>query len=314
MRAVFVGVKLGLGSLLFEAVLIRIQHYIFRFRIVGFLVWPFVLSFGAFVGVPDDVSALPGLPTAEPVTFRAADDVVVHGMFYGAASAKADSPIVVMFHQAGSNSAEYAPIAPRVAEKGFHCLAIDQRSGGYKWSEHNRTVRDLGRSTMFLKAYPDLEAAIGWVRKRGLKGPLLVWGSSYSASLVFKLAALNPNVHGVLAFSPGEHLGPGEPVRSWAARVHVPVYVTSASGDEVLQAKRIFDAVPSSDKIQFDPPTGIHGSSTLRSDRNPTGIEENWQAVGEFLERWGWETHATPSLSNVSPQRDGIGSATGSGG
>jgi hypothetical protein len=39
-------------------------------------------------------------------------------------------PYILLSHQAGSNRAEYAPIAPRLVKPGFNCLAIDQRSGG----------------------------------------------------------------------------------------------------------------------------------------------------------------------------------------
>ncbi|RMF23772.1 MAG: alpha/beta hydrolase [Deltaproteobacteria bacterium] len=204
--------------------------------------------------------------------------------------------VALLFHQAGSNAAEYVPIAPRLTRLGLTCLAIDQRAGGRMWGRGNRTVARLGRSTDFLAAYPDLEAAVAWARKHRPKGPVLVWGSSYTAALVLRLAAEHPKqVDGVLSFSPGEYLGPGEPVRGWASEVRQPLFVTSAPGAEVYAAARIIEVSPSPDKQQFVPQVGVHASSILREDRNPGATEPVWQAVAAFLTRVIGETAAPGS-------------------
>jgi dienelactone hydrolase len=194
------------------------------------------------------------------------------------------APLVVLFHQAGSNAAEYEPIAERLVGWGWNALAVDSRSGGKMWGRNNRTVMRLGRSTDFLTAYADLEAAVEWARARGYTDPLVVWGSSYTSALVFRLAAEHPEVDAVMSFSPGEYLGPEEPVRAWASKVTVPIFVTTATGHEVATARRILDASPSSRKTQYEPRVGVHGSSTLRTDRDPGGAEENWGAVRAFLD------------------------------
>jgi dienelactone hydrolase len=111
----------------------------------------------------------------------------------------------------------------------------------------------------------------------------VAWGSSYTSALVFRLAAEHSEVGAVMAFSPGEYLGPNEPVRGWAGLVTVPVFVTSAGGAEAETACRIIEAVPAATKYQLVPQFGVHGSSTLRSDRNPAGAAENWTAVETFL-------------------------------
>jgi dienelactone hydrolase len=52
----------------------------------------------------------------------------------------------------------------------------------------------------------------------------------------------------------------------------------------VAQGKAILDAASARQKVQFVPYiAGVHGSSTLRSDRNPKGAAENWAAVKAFL-------------------------------
>ena len=247
-----------------------------------------LLLLALFVGDPAVAANDSTKPTAaeppaaaRPLALESADGVAVSADLYEAAGAKA-APIVLLFHQAGSNAAEYATIAPRLVRLGFSGLAIDLRAGGRLWGRNNRTVLQLGRSSEFHAAYADMEAALEWARAQGYPR-ILAWGSSYTAALVFRLAAEHSDVAAVLSFSPGEYLGPGEPVRERAAQVRVPIFVTSATGHEVDTARWILAASPAETKIQHVPTIGVHGSSTLREDRNPGGTDENWAAVEVFL-------------------------------
>jgi dienelactone hydrolase len=211
-----------------------------------------------------------------PLTLTASDGVKVFAWQYPAGGT--GKPAILLFHQAGSNHAEYSTIAPRLAAKGYPCLAIDQRSGGRMWGTANRTAKALGREADSLSALPDLEAALAWTKK-----PAIVWGSSYSASLAFLLAAKHPqDVAAVLAFSPGEYLGDPHLVESNARRLHMPVFIDSAKDDgEIAVARTIAGACGAT---HFVPRiAGVHGSSTLRVDRNPAGAAENWDAVDAFV-------------------------------
>lgn len=194
------------------------------------------------------------------------------------------SATIVLFHQAGSSGYEYADIAPRLNALGYSTLVVDQRSGGNLYGP-NRTVIKYGKSTaQYIDALPDLEAALNWARLQGQ--PVILWGSSYSASLALRIAADNPTlVTAVLAFSPGEYFDDKRFVRTAAAKIKVPVFVTQGmEAKEFAQSEPIFDAVASGQKTLFRPRVGgIHGASTLRTDRNPTGASENWQAVMQFL-------------------------------
>ena len=224
---------------------------------------------------------------AEPVTLTADDGVKVHGEFWPAANAKA--PLILAFHQAGSSRAEYAPLAPRLNQAGFSVLAIDQRSGGDEFGGSNQTVAALGRSTAYAAALPDLEAALAWGRAKAQGAPVLVWGSSYSAALVFLLAAAHPgDVQAVLAFSPGEYLGTSGAVRKAAQSVRVPVFITQSSDkDEISASRTILAAIPGTSKTLFvAAKNGVHGSATLRADRNAAGAEQNWAAVLAFLAKF----------------------------
>jgi len=224
---------------------------------------------------------------ADSISFIARDHVQLFVDYYS--TGKEEKPLILLFHQAGSNRGEYATIGPMLAALGFNALAIDQRSGGNAWGRTNETVKRLGKSTGYDEALPDLEAALQWAKSSGETGPIILWGSSYSAALVFLLAASHPReVNAILAFSPGEYLRGPSTVRKAAAQVSIPIFVTSAKDPkEIAVAKSIFDASPSVEKIRFVPQiAGVHGSSTLREDQNPDGTEENWVAVKQFLAKF----------------------------
>jgi alpha-beta hydrolase superfamily lysophospholipase len=215
----------------------------------------------------------------QAVNLRARDGVSISGMAYAADHPKA---IVLLFHQADSSKAEYATIAPRLAAAGFTALAIDQRSGGDLFGP-NETARRLGKEASFEQAKPDLEAALDWATAKHL--PVVLWGSSYSASLVFEVAADHPQeVSAVMAFSPGEYFDDMKAVAKAAAKVRAPIYVTSAPDtDEVSDAKAILAASPARSKTQYVPQIGVHGSSTLIESQDPKGAAENWKHALAFL-------------------------------
>jgi dienelactone hydrolase len=214
--------------------------------------------------------------------------VKVFGTYYPAASASA--PIILLFHQAGSNREEYAPIAPRLVSANFSALAIDARHGGKMWNHENETVTSLGHEASYLEALADLEAALAWAHKQNPSRKVIVWGSSYSACLIFVLAANHPGeIAGLLSFSPAEYFQNKTLVHDAAAKVNIPVFITSAKDTEEEEAARsIFSATADEkDRVLFVPRiAGVHGSSTLREDRNPGGAAENWSAVLAFLKRF----------------------------
>ncbi len=218
---------------------------------------------------------------ATPIDFKARDGVTVHADF----NAPAGTPrgTILLFHMAGSNYAEYAPIAPRLAAAGFATLAVDARSGGRLWGRDNATAAGVKGNPGYQAALPDLEAALAEAHRRGA-APVIAWGSSYSAALVFELAQRHPEVAAVLAFSPGEYID-GVSIAGEAAKLKVPVFVTSAAdAGEIAAAKAIVGAVPGKLGHQYVPRAGVHGSSTLRTDRNPRGAADNFTAVMAFLD------------------------------
>ena len=228
----------------------------------------------------------PPTPAPGPVSFEASDGVTVYANSFAGATPQA--PVIILFHQADSSKNEYETIAPRLMRLGYNVLAIDQRSGGDLYPPANETVQHLGKSTEnYLDVLPDMDAAFAWVKKNYPGAPIYAWGSSYSAALVFAFAARHTHdVAAVLAFSPGEYLPDKHFVEKAAHRVRVPAFIDSAStASEEEIARTIYDALRSRLKVDYVPKNGIHGSSTLREDRDPDGAAENWEAVTAFLAR-----------------------------
>jgi pimeloyl-ACP methyl ester carboxylesterase len=221
-------------------------------------------------------------PEPEAVELTAADGITVAGTYRRAADPRA---LILLFHQRGSSRAEYFEIGPRLAANGYSSLAIDQRGGGDRWRVPNAAAEQWGEAQSHLDAMPDLEAAFAWGAALGL--PLILWGSSYSAALIFPLAAAHPGrVRALLAFSPGDYLDSGAVLKA-AGELDVPVFISSATTlNETAHAQPVFDAVASADKEYFLPATGgEHGSLTLIRSENPQGHEEMWGAVLAFLAR-----------------------------
>nr|WP_315384107.1 alpha/beta hydrolase [uncultured Sphingomonas sp.] len=219
--------------------------------------------------------------SAEPVSLRAADGIRIAGVYTRAAKPKA---LLLLFHQAESGKDEYALLAPQLAQAGYSSLRIDQRAGGTLFGV-NETVKMLGHSASYAEAKQDLDAAFAWGLQQKL--PIILWGSSYSAALIFPVAAEHPGqVKALLAFSPGEYLDDKGAVARAAAKVTAPIFVTSAQdGKEEDAARAILAASPSKQKTQFVPKLGgVHGSSTLLRTKNPNGAQEAWRATRAFLD------------------------------
>lgn len=199
--------------------------------------------------------------------------------------------LVLLFHQAGWSRGEYREIAPKLVKAGYRVMAVDQRSGGavngVKNETHRRATR-MGLARGYLDAYADLEAALVYARKELAAARVIVWGSSYSASLVVRLAAEHPEeVAGVMAFSPGEYFKKRKSsayIRDLAKRVKQPLFITS-SKPEREEVKPIFDASPAEKKILFTPASkGQHGSRALWNKWSDSDVY--WAAVNGFLQEY----------------------------
>jgi len=222
-------------------------------------------------------------PSGDITLIIANDKTRVYSRFYRALNN--NHKIALLFHQAGSNSMEYEPVLSAFHIAGFDTLTVDQRSGGTRWGVDNMTVKHLGASTEYAEAYPDLEAALQYAVRRKYK-KILVVGSSYSASLAIVLASKNPDkILAVAAFSPGEYFPDKSWIKTAAARLKVPLYISGAA-NERQRVEEVIIRADDNDVTYYRPAVSVHGVSSLRKSENPEGYKSNMENFSKFLGRF----------------------------
>ncbi|HBH47111.1 MAG TPA: hypothetical protein DDX98_00630 [Bacteroidales bacterium] len=217
----------------------------------------------------------------DKVSFHAEDGLKITADLY---LIDFSEPFILLFHQAESSRGEYNDIAPRLNKLGYNCLAVDLRSGQKSNYVKNETALRASRqniSSRFIDSQKDIEAAINYVLKYNQK-PVILFGSSYSASLALIMASNNPRVSSVIAFSPGEYFRPEVIVQEEISELNQPVFI-AASEIEYPYVKEITSAVVSSKKMLFKPSQsrGVHGAKALWETNE--GNSEYWLVLSQFF-------------------------------
>lgn len=240
-----------------------------------------LLSFATFLSI-----SLIGQQEVKTISFNSLDGIEITADLYEIENKEA--PLILLFHQASYSRGEYLKIAPVLNNMGFRCLAIDQRSGNAINGVENETFKRAAaknKGTQYADAAIDLEAALKYAKENLSANKIIVWGSSYSSSLVFYLASKYPEeVKGILSFSPGEYfLLNGKTVRLYAAKVKCPVFVTSAKNEKGAW-KDIYEAIPGDKRFFLPEHQGLHGSKALWPTSK--GSQDYWQAVEAYLSQF----------------------------
>lgn len=199
----------------------------------------------------------------EQVEFHARDGLLVGASCYEAPERAA---VVVLCHRSHFNRAEYRETAPRLRDRGMTCLALDQRSGMAAHGVRNQTydrAKELGLPTGYASARPDIEAAVDFATVSFPDRPVIVVGSSYSASLALVIAAEETaSVAAIAAFSPGECLK-GIRVTDSVQTLNRPTFVT-ASADEMPDTHALMHNADPRCITWYEPSAqGAHGSRSL---------------------------------------------------
>ncbi len=220
----------------------------------------------------------------QKVTFKAADGLQVTADLY---LGKPNSPFIILFHQAGYSRGEYLEIAPKLINFGYSCLAVDLRSGGevnFVKNETAERAKAQKLSTNYIDALPDILASIDYARAMVQK-PVILFGSSYSASLSLIVASESVKVGGVVACSPGEYFSDSTYVKRRLNLPKKPVFVTG-SRYEIRVIKLLVDNVPPANLVVADPGkfTGTHGASTFWENKPES--KEMWLALTMFFSRF----------------------------
>lgn len=219
---------------------------------------------------------------ADMITFPSLDGLTITADLYHISD---DAPTILLCHQARYSRGEYIEMAIRLGKMGYNCLAIDQRSGDKVNNVINETAkraRDKGLPGEYIDALPDIEAALKYIAGRYNQKIILV-GSSYSASLVLKIASESDDVRAIIAFSPGEYFGSEISIKESIKGMTIPVFVTS-SKSESAELTKLVDELDSNVVTHFIPTSsGDHGSKVLWSSERHN--VEYWDALTSFLEK-----------------------------
>jgi len=217
----------------------------------------------------------------ETITFKSKDGLVITADLYLEFS---DAPLIILCHQAGYSRGEYIEAAAKFNIWGFMCLAIDQRSGNAVNGVVNETNAEAvrkGLPTTYLDAEQDIVAAVDFAFEH-LSKDIFIMGSSYSASLVLKIANEDKRIKAVMSFSPGEYFKGKLNVTEAAAGLSKPVFATS-SKREAGDVSGVLRMIPDSNqKVHFIPKgNGVHGTKALWQS-NDNNVEY-WDALKKFL-------------------------------
>jgi len=192
-------------------------------------------------------------------------------------------PYMILCHQAGYSRGEYDETNKKFSKFMYNCLAIDLRSGDEVNGVKNETAaraKEKNKPTGYLDAEQDILAAIDYAFAKSKKKVILV-GSSYSASLVLKIAAKDERVKAVLAFSPGEYFGKAYSLKDNIKSIPVPVF-TASSKEEGPALTKLMDNIQAPKKQQFTPASkGDHGSKALWKENQ--NAHEYWLAILMFM-------------------------------
>jgi len=222
------------------------------------------------------------------ITATTTDGITIFGEQYFA-DLDHSSPLILLFHQGRSNGrAEYGPLVDWLNLNGFRAIAWDQRSGGGLYGQNNRTENDLSDEAEggYCAASADLQAALDYVSTHGLARRVIVWGSSYSGALVFRLAAENADqVAGLISFSPSSGNAVAECRASLSVKdVKAPLFVLRPASEMArltsLQQKDIL--IENGAKF-LTVENGIHGSSMLVDSRTEYDMSQTRETVLEWL-------------------------------
>lgn len=192
-------------------------------------------------------------------------------------------PYIILLHQAKSSRGEFREIALRFNKLNYNCLAVDLRSGDEKGGVANETAqraKNSEKNAEYLDAIQDIVGAIDYVSKKSKK-PVILLGSSYSASLALVVGKDDNRVGAVMAFSPGEYFDNTLNVQKTIAGFNKPLFA-ACPADEEPYVTSLLSNVTSNKKLLFAPSRGgKHGAKTLMKSNPNSG--DYWLNIINFL-------------------------------
>lgn len=216
------------------------------------------------------------------IVFYSSDGLAVTADLYYVSEAY---PFVVFLHQKGYSRGEYNDIADKILNLNYNGLAVDLRVGGEVNYIENETAvfaNEKEFPTSLEDIEKDIKAAIDYAYERTDK-PVILFGSSFSASLSLKIAIQNPKVQAVIAFNPANFAENGFTLKDQMKYLDKPLFIATNDAekshiDQLLKNKQNDDDVtlflPNDGK-------GEHGAKALWE--TSVNSKEYWFALSLFF-------------------------------
>lgn len=223
---------------------------------------------------------------SKEIHFYASDSLKIYGDLY---HVDHNRPVILLFHQARANGrGEYGELVRTLLDKNYNLLILDQRSGGQVFGNYNRTVAEIPLNRYgYCDAYQDLEGALDYAIAAGYNGKKVIWGSSYSAGLVVKLAYNRPDdVDAALAFSPaaGEPMAGCQP-NELLQHVKIPLLVMRPQREtEIPSVQTQLQLAEEHGHQTYVVANGVHGSSMMVASRVKEDVSPQWKVVHQFID------------------------------
>jgi len=203
----------------------------------------------------------------ELVSFKAKDGLDITANLYEIDSVY---PYVLLFHQAGSSKGEFKEIAIKILKLKYNVLAVDLRSGDAMNFSPNVTAalaKEKNYPHSHIDARQDIVAAINYAYEKSGNQKVIIFGSSYSASLCLLEGKNNDKVKAVIAFSPGEYFQPQIVLQEELMGYKKKIFV-ACSDSEYKYTKLLLSGVEEKYKTIFSPRenSGRHGAKALWKD------------------------------------------------
>lgn len=215
------------------------------------------------------------------VEFLSSDSLVITADHY---YSRKDNPYILLFHTEQSSRGEFDELAERFVKMQYNCLAVDLRSGnkfGFIKNETAERAFNAAIDTRIEAGAMDILAAIEYAGKFN-NSPVVLLGSSSSASLCIQVAENNQNVKGIMAFSPGEFFIPGLDLSSLLPGMKTPIFVAGNTSEEPYLIE-MFSGLDPEYKSFISPPANAEGRGiSLLFNENPAH-DEYWMAVLIFI-------------------------------
>lgn len=215
------------------------------------------------------------------VEFFSSDSVLITADHY---YSRKENPYILLFHTEKSSRGEFDSLAYRFVKMQYNCLAVDLRTGDKYGFVHNETAERVHEGGLDIdtdNAEEDIIAAINFVSSFNGK-PIVLLGSSSSASLCVKIASRNPKVKAVMAFSPGEFFLPEFKLASVLPGMKTPLFI-AGNPEEQPYINEIFSDLNDQYKSFMPPPDHALGRGARLLLMGNPARDEYWLAVLIFI-------------------------------